>query len=426
MDEVQVGNFFSQFYGFEDMAQTPVLLSMMATAIHEQLIDPTQDEPFPLILLYEQYTNRWIERDEERAKLNPRQRRQLSEAVAAHMMWSGRESETWSYLAETLRKSDAWQSNPLTNEEAEFDVRKSGFLVRDIDDRYRFIHRSIMEYFAAIVELERLRSGEHPRHMPTDGFRLFLARLIAKSWVGEGKPPFQESSWNRSPGDSSIDAQMSLLASATNTLPRAHRVELMLRSNVVSRGRVKWVRTDFSNMKWSHIGNDIEFDDCGLTNVVLSLSEYKKPVFASCRFDRTTVRLDKVPTWVEPAWDLDAPQARLGLPGFIWDLAAMVTGGAKIYIMEKEWRLSLPQLVLCSVAMSRLKGKIQVDSFLSGAHADDLRVILPKLITEGWVTRHAWRHPHQLEVTKRAVEILGRLAAAPLAAQSDFDLFSLA
>lgn len=88
MDDKAVAAFFGRFYGFEDMAQTPVLLSMMATAVEENLLDPTSTQPFPLLTLYKAYTNRWIERDEGRARLTQSQRRQLSEALADHMFWT--------------------------------------------------------------------------------------------------------------------------------------------------------------------------------------------------------------------------------------------------------------------------------------------------------------------------------------------------
>ncbi len=149
MDPAAVSELFGKFYGFADMAQTPVLLAMIATTAEEGLITADADGEFPLLRLYEAYTNRWLERDVGRTRLSKDQRRQLSHVLADHMLWQQVDSETWSYLREVLRKSPEWTSAPLTEEEVDTDIRNSGFLVRDLDDRYRFIHRSIMEYFAA-------------------------------------------------------------------------------------------------------------------------------------------------------------------------------------------------------------------------------------------------------------------------------------
>ena len=134
-----VKQLFATYYGFEDMAKTPVLLAMIATTAHEGLLHTTIKDDFPLLSLYEAYTNRWLERDVGRARLKKDQRRRLSSVLADHMLWQARESESWSYLREVLHVSEDWRNSPLTDEEAELDIRNSGFLIRDLDDRYRFI-----------------------------------------------------------------------------------------------------------------------------------------------------------------------------------------------------------------------------------------------------------------------------------------------
>jgi hypothetical protein len=197
MSEEDVEALFARFYGFKEMATTPVLLAMIATTVEEGLLDPVKQDVFPLVTLYEAYTNRWLERDVGRARLSPIQRRRLSEALADHMLWESKDSASWSVVREIPQTEPAWKDNPLTEEEAGVDIRNSGFLVRDLDDRYRFIHRSIMEFFAAKVQLDRLSLGDKPRHIPTDGFRMFLSILIARKWTQEKACPIPPLAWDQ-------------------------------------------------------------------------------------------------------------------------------------------------------------------------------------------------------------------------------------
>ena len=186
----------ARYYGFTELATTPVLLAMIATTASDGSLEVRNASPFPLVQLYEAYTKRWIERDADRARLSSNQRERFSEHLADRMLWQGLDSASWGELADALREDEKWRDNPLTQEEAELDIRNSGFLVRELDDRWRFAHRSILEYFAARAENKRLGSGERPRPIPTDGYRLFLTVLLARSWFDKGEPPLPTYAWN--------------------------------------------------------------------------------------------------------------------------------------------------------------------------------------------------------------------------------------
>ncbi len=122
----------ARYYGFPDMASTPVLLAMIATTVSEGTLKTESVLPFPLVQLYEAYTTRWTERDVGRARLSADQRTHFSEHLADRMLWEEKESASWSDISEVLRHGPDWGNNPLTHEEAELDIRNSGFLVRDL------------------------------------------------------------------------------------------------------------------------------------------------------------------------------------------------------------------------------------------------------------------------------------------------------
>jgi hypothetical protein len=177
---------------------------MIATTVQEGLLDAEKDDSFPLLALYEAYTDRWLTRDVGRARLSVEQRRVFSESLAEAFLWSGRESADWPHIRATLQKLPSWGDSPLTEEEAQVDIRNSGFLVRDLDDRFRFIHRSLMEFLAARAEIGHLRADKKPRAMPTDGFRLFLTQLIAKDWIEHQSPCFGGKTWAQNRGISVV------------------------------------------------------------------------------------------------------------------------------------------------------------------------------------------------------------------------------
>jgi NACHT domain/Restriction endonuclease len=418
MSKKETASFFEKFYGFEDMAQTPVLLSMMATAVEEDLLDPRENEQFPLLTLYRSYIKRWIDRDIGRAQLNSQQRWELSEALADHMLWSGRESESWSYISEVLRRQELWQQNPLSDEEADFDIRNSGFLIRDMDDEYRFIHRSIMEFFASVKELGRLRNFERPRHFPTDGFRLFLSQLIADAWLKENEAPLPLVPQGR--GGFALNPQMSMLAAASTMIPEDRRVRLKGIGLVETEGDQQWRRVKFEGFQWRHYGADVRFEMCEFANCSIRLEGFQQRGFEECEFSQSEIHFAQTPDWGYLVWDA---KSRAERPLWVQQLAELKSAGARVYVEDKEWTLSSLQLFMCSELVSRMRGKVSGDSLFGGVFAEELRGLLPVLIRRGWVREDTSRRPHQFELSTRAREILGGLSRDPLTVQREFAVF---
>jgi tRNA A37 threonylcarbamoyladenosine biosynthesis protein TsaE len=423
MSKDDIEDFFKKYYGFDEMAKTPVLLSMMATTIEKKLIDPAQQTKYPLLTLYKAYTDRWIERDVERARLSATQRRELSLALAGHMLWNAKDSEDWAYLANTLRKHAAWKENPLGDAEVELDIRRSGFLIRDIDDRWRFIHRSIMEYFAAEVELAKLVSGERPRHYPSDGFQMFLGMMMAREWQKSGRLPFPAKSWYSGRGDRVVSAQMSMLAAGSQFLADGERVEFRNRGTIRFDGEPKFQRVDFIKSSLVVTAGDADFDECTFDSCKIEFLANEEPIFYSCRFKKTEVVFGIQPAWKRPTYKLEGRTKLMGVPGWVWDMAALVDDGATVRILDWEWNVNWDQLTICADILGRLKGKIQMSSLIGGPNRNRIETLIPVLEAEGLIQIDRSRPGHQVKATKEYRNMIGRLVDSPKDVQDRFKVF---
>lgn len=426
MASADVDALFSRFYGFSEMAQTPVLLAMMATTVHEGSLDPTKADPFPLLTLYQAYTDRWIERDVGRARLSKEQRRKLSIALAEHMLWKGRESEPWTYLRDVLRVEEAWKGNPLPDDQVELDIRTSGFLVRDLDNRYRFIHRSIMEYFAADAERVRLERGDRPRHFPTDGFRLFLVNLLARQWHTTAASPFPHRSWDQGRGEGVLEAQMSLLAAASALIPDGSVVELSGVQRVRTSTMMNWKGVRFRKFEWRHAGGELQFSGCSFHDIEIVVENGSRPTFDKCSFSGTRLTFLESPSWSVPDTVILGPRLRLGLPNQYWELSELADQQVDIVISGKRWTTPVSSLDLCAQAWQRVaSGKIAKDNFARGTRASELSALLDALVREGLIAEDTSRSGHQLEATQKFRAFIGMLASDPIAAQTTLAVFSV-
>jgi uncharacterized protein YjbI with pentapeptide repeats len=134
-------------YDLGDLVHRPLLLAMVLGSIDR--IDPrARIAPSDV---YELYLQRWLEHTrEERVGLSHEQKVQFAEALAEQLWRSGLPSCTW----EALRASVRERVNPLLPDHvppgaAFVDIQGGAFFVRDGEDRYRFAHKSFLEYFLA-------------------------------------------------------------------------------------------------------------------------------------------------------------------------------------------------------------------------------------------------------------------------------------
>jgi hypothetical protein len=323
----------AQYYGFSDMATTPVLLAMIATTVAEGTLNAEGELSFPLVQLYEAYTTRWIERDVGRARLSASQRTHFSEHLADRMLWEQKESATWNELSGILRLDPAWGEHPLTQEEAEVDIRNSGFLLRELDDQWRFVHRSILEYFAARAEVDRLRAGERPRNIPTDGYRLFLTELLARLWLDSGEPPIPPRAWIISRGDEVRANQWSLLAAASKLLPEGASVTVSDIDSLKSEEDLAWAGTNFKSVSFTISAGYVTFTRCNFSNCQIVVTENPQIVtdFERCAYQNTTFKYSVFPGWITP-YDVSSTRGTVDVPVAVWDFSRAVEEGAKVFV----------------------------------------------------------------------------------------------
>lgn len=391
MDTDDVQALFDRYYGLVDLATTPVLLAMIAATVTEGSLRFREDEPefdrklhakTPLISLYLAYTQRWIDRDLGRARLSRTQRERFSQYLADRMLWEARESVSWAEIVEILRDDPEWGNNPLTQDEAERDVRNSGFLVRELDNRWRFAHRSILEYFSARAELDRIVSGERPRYIPTDGYRLFLTELIATRWMQEGSAPFPARSWNESRGLEVRRNQWSLLASASATLPEEAAVPLLEVGVLSTIADAAWTSVIFQQLHLSIDDGRVTFQNCDFSRCKLEIPNPSVVVdFERCKFDVTTISFSRMPRW-RTQYDVEKPEA-MDVPIAVWRLSEWVEAGAEIVVGDDRWLLCESDLSLFLRAVKGLRSKARGPQLTRGADGERLVQLIRSFTQHG-------------------------------------------
>lgn len=414
-----VDKLFERYYGFPDLATTPVLLSMIATTAAEGNLDTEKMSEFPLIDLYEAYTQRWIERDITRARLNALQRERFSLHLADRMLWKSLESASWTDVSDALREDPEWGNNPLTQEEAELDMRNSGFMVRDLDNRWRFAHRSILEFFAAKVEIIRLSSGDRPRHIPTDGYRLFLANLLAAKWIKDSASPIPIQSWRPARGEEVRANQWSLLAAASCTQPKESIVSLSGVGALTTVDDTTWRSANLRDLQLTIRNGSVYFDQCNFSNAMINVPENTDTViwFDDCKFKGTTIKFDVFPWW-RTTHDAEGGGA-IDVPVAVWDFSSAVEAGAKVFVKDKQWKLRSSDLRVFLEAAKRLKGKVFEHNFTRGPYASELASLLRGLIQSGIIDEDTSRQPHQLKRSSVCRALVTMLQKDPVEAQAE-------
>jgi uncharacterized protein YjbI with pentapeptide repeats len=155
----EVKKFLLSIYDLKDLMSRQILLSMIVDTVIEGKIDIKKETSIiGPAGLYETYTEIQLRRDtyrgEPRRFLTPDQRRYFAQATAVSMLET--QSLTVSYrqvldLIEQGIKDSRSVALPkgATPEEIATDIFVCAFLSRTIDDKFRFVHKSFMEFFVA-------------------------------------------------------------------------------------------------------------------------------------------------------------------------------------------------------------------------------------------------------------------------------------
>ena len=183
---------FKSVHNLKELAPRPYLLSLMAEHISELDRRRVQGEVVRSVTLYESLVSEWLTRDNSKHKLRSEDKLYLMEDIAADMWREGAREWPWSrvldWFTQRLDERTVWHvrylSSQVSLELLEEDFRTATFVLRpdDSQDRFRFAHTSLQEYFLACYLHRALLEGEQQNWempLPSPETLDFLGELIA-------------------------------------------------------------------------------------------------------------------------------------------------------------------------------------------------------------------------------------------------------
>jgi len=158
-------------YDLSDLIKRPILLAMIIEGIVEQFIDiKADDKRFGPSTLYELYTAMNFARehlDKKRSLLSSHLRALFSEALALAIYRGGVSEVSYEQITVVITAAASTLGTlrdtltSATMEQVATDIQLCTFLTRQAEDKFRFTHKSFMEFFAArhikrLVETDKL------------------------------------------------------------------------------------------------------------------------------------------------------------------------------------------------------------------------------------------------------------------------------
>ena len=152
-------------HNLPELAERPYTLSLIAE--HIPFIERLRAEGRPVrgVTLYRQMVASWLERDDGKHQLTPGHKQQLMERFAATLWqrglrdWSVDDVEQWLMDFFLAHPGIAAHYQGKDRELLKEDLRTATFLVRHGEDRFRFAHTSLQEFFLAGFLYRALRAG---------------------------------------------------------------------------------------------------------------------------------------------------------------------------------------------------------------------------------------------------------------------------
>lgn len=176
-DAESMFDLIESIHDLSDLSTRPVLLDMILTTLPE-LRD--KKKRINSAALYEYYTNKWTARDEWRVHLPLKIRQAFCELLG----WIMHNSEIQEMEYSFLEKAMAYSLHEMANsdeklEQFKNDIQTCSFLVRTGKmDRFRFAHKSFLEFFVARKIITDLSEGISLKKPPTE------------DWFSQQKKPF--------------------------------------------------------------------------------------------------------------------------------------------------------------------------------------------------------------------------------------------
>jgi hypothetical protein len=155
-------------YNLPDLAKTPLLLIFIIYSLQNELLkrkDMNDSSTIDRALIYERYTNQWFNRESLRRWFNPanvddstKKLIAFCDELALEMWRQGTISITIKELKSAVQenfKNACYADLTILD----YNTRTTSILNRDGAGSYKFIHKSIMEFFVAKKALELLSKG---------------------------------------------------------------------------------------------------------------------------------------------------------------------------------------------------------------------------------------------------------------------------
>lgn len=190
--QAQVREKIHSTYDLEDLVQTPMLLSMVLQTIDE--LDPGARVGSANV--YERYLDRVLAHADvgDPELFSPEQKRVFAEVLAAELWRSGETSLNWTQLHKSVMATlyDVLPTAPP--EPALLEIQNGTFLVCEGEDRFRFAHKSFLEFFMAkglLTGLERSPEQVLDTTRLTPEVAAFVAELLRVRGTDKDDPAVQ-------------------------------------------------------------------------------------------------------------------------------------------------------------------------------------------------------------------------------------------
>ena len=170
-----------------ELAQRPFNLRILSEIIPKLERKRASQERLYAVDLYEQLVEEWLNRDSGKHRIDPLHKKELMYHLA-HTLWR-EQSRSWHIddmerWFEAYIKKREWQSEEkIALEYLKEDLRTATFIVREGEERFRFAHTSLQEYFLAKAIYTDLEAGEKEvLHLPAPSIETFdfFAELLDK------------------------------------------------------------------------------------------------------------------------------------------------------------------------------------------------------------------------------------------------------
>ena len=307
----EVKRFLLSIYDLKDLMSRPILLSMITDTVIEGKIDVRNASSIVGPSgLYETYTDLQFGRDtfkgEPRRFLTPDQRRYFSQATAIAMLEDGALSVSYGRILDLIDagirdvRSTALPRD-ANKEEIATDVSVCAFLIRTSDDRFRFAHKSFMEFFVA----QFLKKGIDQSFDGTGGQNPSAAtRLLNRSLPAEVLMFLSMYSFlNKDIIDKMEKTLNFILAGDSNEITALKNINQILINVAGSWSGIAHRKGLFRELRFikgswkGHTFNNCEFSHCSFTNMkmrglklqqcVVEASDFMHSEWHSCQFEAT-------------------------------------------------------------------------------------------------------------------------------------------